>query len=68
MITFAQPTALQQSLIETFREARPTELVAVPRVYEKLEQFVKIQWQHERPIVKKLLEIARDRGYKNTEA
>ena len=52
----------------TFREARPTELVAVPRVYEKLEQFIKMQWQHEKPWIKYLLKWARDKGYKNTEA
>jgi long-subunit acyl-CoA synthetase (AMP-forming) len=45
LITFAPPVALNQSLVETFIEARPTELVAVPRVYEKLESFVKMTWQ-----------------------
>jgi long-subunit acyl-CoA synthetase (AMP-forming) len=46
LITFAPPTALQQNLVDTFREAKPTELIAVPRVYEKLEQFIKMNWQH----------------------
>lgn len=60
---------LQQSLVETFREARPTELVAVPRVYEKLEQFIKSQWQSQSNTFNKfLLKWARDRGYKNTES
>lgn len=68
MVTFASPTALQQSLIETFREARPTELIAVPRVYEKLAQFVYIQWKKETALYKQLISMARDRGYENTQA
>jgi len=44
LITFAPAEALNQNLVQTFREARPTELVAVPRVYEKLETFVKMKW------------------------
>ena len=44
LITFAPPPALHQNLVDTFREAKPTELIAVPRVYEKLEQFIKMQW------------------------
>lgn len=41
LITFAPPGSLHQSLVSTFKEAKPTELMAVPRVYEKLEQSIK---------------------------
>ena len=68
LVTFAPPTALQQSLVETFREVRPTELVAVPRVYEKLEQFVKLSFQSSKPVVRAFLSWARERGFENTEA
>ena len=40
LITFAPPANLQEELMHTFREAQPTELIAVPRVYEKLQQFI----------------------------
>jgi len=40
VITFSPPAYLGQNLVETFKEVEPTDLVAVPRVYEKLEQFV----------------------------
>lgn len=63
LITFAPFTALQQSLVETFREARPTELVAVPRVYEKLAEFVKVYFEQQTPIVKMFLKWAREKGY-----
>lgn len=41
IITIAPHPSLKYTLVDTFKEARPTELIAVPRVYEKLEQFVK---------------------------
>ena len=63
LITFTPHPSLNQSLVDTFREANPTELIAVPRVYEKLEQFVRMQWQQENSFVKRLLAWARDRGF-----
>lgn len=41
-MTFAQPDAMfTGSIIETLREARPTEFLAVPRIYEKLRDLIK---------------------------
>ena len=41
ILTFAQGDALTSgSLIETMRDCRPTEFVAVPRVYEKFAEVV----------------------------
>ena len=68
LITFAPPAALQQNLVATFREALPSELIAVPRVYEKLEQYIKMNWQHRNPLIKRLLSWARDCGFRNTQA
>ena len=68
LVTFAPPQELKENLIDTFREALPTELIAVPRVYEKLESFVTMHWQHQKPIIKNFLKLAQDRGLNNTQA
>lgn len=68
LVTFAPPTALQQSLVDTFKEVRPTELMAVPRVYEKLEESVKSSFSTSTPMTKAFLNWARQRGLDNTDA
>ncbi|NXP21944.1 ACBG2 ligase, partial [Scytalopus superciliaris] len=40
-VFFAQPDALKGSLVETMREVRPTAFLAVPRVWEKMEEKMK---------------------------
>ena len=38
---FAQPDALQGSLVQTLSEVRPTQFLGVPRVWEKIEEKVR---------------------------
>lgn len=40
-VYFAQPDALQGSLVETLQEIRPTIFFSVPRVWEKIEEKMK---------------------------
>jgi len=40
-VYIAEPTALQGTLIETLKEVRPTHIVSVPRIWEKVEETMK---------------------------
>jgi long-chain-fatty-acid--CoA ligase ACSBG len=40
-VWFAEPTALQGTLVETLKEAKPTLFMSVPRVWEKIEEKMK---------------------------
>ena len=41
LLVFAQPDALQGTLVETLKDVRPTMFFAVPRVWEKFEEKLK---------------------------
>lgn len=51
-VFFADPTALQGTLIQTLQEVRPTYFFSVPRVWEK--------------IYDKMMDIARTNGWLKT--
>ena len=39
---FAKPTALQGTLVETLQEVKPTIFLGVPRVFEKIEEKMRL--------------------------
>ncbi len=47
-LTFAPPEALNYSglMLATLRYARPTEFVAVPRVYEKFKEMIEMRMKN----------------------
>ena len=51
---FAEPTALQGSLIDTLREVKPSFCVSVPRIWEKIEETMKRMAKNNGPIKRKL--------------
>ncbi|PFH35418.1 AMP-binding enzyme domain-containing protein [Besnoitia besnoiti] len=67
---FARPDALQGSLIDTVKAARPTWFLAVPRVWEKIEQKLKEigAARGQSGIRKRLADWAKAVGFKGTDA
>ncbi len=69
LLTFAQPDALTHgSLVETLREARPTEFIGVPRIYEKMRDLIKDQMRESSPMMRSLFKWAKEKGYENIQA
>jgi long-chain-fatty-acid--CoA ligase ACSBG len=65
-MTFAQPDALTHgTLVETLREARPTEFIGVPRIYEKMRDLIKDQMRESSPMMRSLFKWAKEKGYEN---
>jgi long-subunit acyl-CoA synthetase (AMP-forming) len=67
-LTFAPSVALNHSnlMLATLRYARPTEFVAVPRVYEKFKEIIEMRMRNQNGLVQKIFEWAKDKGYGNT--
>lgn len=61
-VWFADPDALKGSLGETLKEVRPTKFMAVPRVWEKIEEKMRAVGAANTGIVKKLGDWAKDLG------
>ncbi len=53
-------------MLATLRYARPTEFVAVPRVYEKFKEIIEMRMRNQNGLVQKIFEWAKDKGYGNT--
>lgn len=65
---FARPDALQGSLVETLIYAKPTVFLAVPRVWEKMEERLKEIAAQAPTILQKLSGWAKGKGTLNSEA
>lgn len=65
-VHFAKPDALSGSLIETLKEVRPTIFLAVPRIYEKMEEKMKGIAQQVGPVARKISTWAKSKGYENS--
>ncbi|KEP63286.1 UNVERIFIED_CONTAM: AMP-binding enzyme domain-containing protein [Hammondia hammondi] len=68
-VYFARPDALQGSLIDTVKRVRPTWFLAVPRVWEKIEQKLKeVAAARGAGFKTRLAAWAKDVGFRGTEA
>lgn len=68
ILTFAPPDAVNQSsvMLETLRIVRPTEFVAVPRVYEKFKELIEMSMRESNGFISKTYDWAKEKGYINT--
>ncbi|CAI2358866.1 unnamed protein product [Moneuplotes crassus] len=67
-VYFARPDALQGSLVETMQYAKPTIFLAVPRVYEKMEEKLKEIASQAPGVLQRLSNWAKTKGAAHTEA
>ncbi len=67
MLYFALPDALQGSLVKTLREVRPTLVLAVPRVYEKLQEGITNAIAKGNRFARRLAKWAMSVGYEATQ-
>ncbi|KAK8807128.1 hypothetical protein WA158_003887 [Blastocystis sp. Blastoise] len=61
-VYMTRPDALKGTLTDTMKKARPTVLVAVPRVYEKMMEKLKDVFSHASCVKKCLINWARGKG------
>ncbi len=64
-VHFAKPDALSGSLIDTLTEVRPTVFLAVPRIWEKMEEKMKAVAASVNPVLRSISNWAKDKGYRN---
>lgn len=67
-IFFARPDALQGTLVETLQYAKPTTFLAVPRVWEKMEEKLKELAASSPTVLQKISGWAKGKGTLNSEA
>jgi hypothetical protein len=70
LLTFAPPESLNHAslMLSTLRYARPTEFVAVPRVYEKFKEIIETKMRNSNGLISSIYEWAKEKGYGNTQA
>lgn len=70
ILTFAPPDVLSHgNLMQASLQAvRPTEFVAVPRVYEKFKEMIEMRVREANPFVQRLYEWSKEKGFGNTQA
>uniref|UniRef100_A0A3P8WG75 Long-chain-fatty-acid--CoA ligase ACSBG2 n=1 Tax=Cynoglossus semilaevis TaxID=244447 RepID=A0A3P8WG75_CYNSE len=62
---FAQPDALKGSLVNTLQEARPTAILGVPRVWEKMQEKMKAKGARSCTVAKMVVAWAKGVGLRN---
>ncbi|XP_053405562.1 long-chain-fatty-acid--CoA ligase ACSBG2-like isoform X2 [Mercenaria mercenaria] len=67
-VYFAQPDALKGTLVETLKEVRPTGLLAVPRVWEKIMEKMQGVAAQTTGVKRKIAVWAKEKGKKGAEA
>jgi long-chain acyl-CoA synthetase len=53
-------------MLATLRYAKPTEFVAVPRVYEKFKEIIEMRVRGSNPVIRGMYAWAKEKGYGNT--
>ncbi|WAQ98367.1 ACBG2-like protein, partial [Mya arenaria] len=67
-VYFAQPDALKGSLLETWKEVRPTTVFAVPRLWEKINERLASEGSKRSNMARKISAWARDKGRRGSQA
>jgi len=67
-VVFADPSALRGSLVVTLQEARPTLMMGVPRVWEKIEEKMKDIGRQNTGVKKMIGDWAKDVGLRGSYA
>jgi len=65
-VNFAKPDAMSGSLLETLKEVRPTIFMAVPRIYEKMEEKMKAIAASVGPVARAISTWSKKKGYQNS--
>ena len=67
-LTFAGQRFINENLHEVLKIVKPTDLIAVPRIYEKWQSFIEMSLERWSPSYQSLYKWAARLGYENTVA